>query len=102
MDDNVNSNSEFKGVNRSVQTGITEYYNMAHLWRWAVFRELGGARLEGLTVDGDGDGLCQNEAIGADKGGNSSKRVQLEIFSIDIGRTGFDELDVEVILLCDG
>lgn len=38
MDDNVNSNSEFKGVNRSVQTGITEYYNMAHLWRWAVFR----------------------------------------------------------------
>ena len=55
-----------------------------------------------LTVDSDGDGLRENEAVGALEGGDLSELVDLQVVGRDaLGRLGVDELDVEAILLCD-
>ena len=77
-----------------VQTGITECNSVSHLlkgkWGCSWFWE--------LTIDGNGDRLSQDEVIGAHEGRDSSERVELEVFGVDIWRSGFDEFDIEFVL----
>lgn len=55
-----------------------------------------------LTVDGDGNGLRENEAVGTLEGRDLAELVDLQVVGRDaLGRLGVDELDVEAILLCD-
>jgi hypothetical protein len=54
-----------------------------------------------LTVDRNGDDFGQVEAISTNKGRDTVERVDLEIFNFGLGRTGVDELDIEVVLLCN-
>ena len=63
-----------------------------------VWKGHGGAR---LTIDGNGNRLCQEEAIGADEGRNLCERVELEVLGVGNGSSGLDELNVELVLLCD-
>lgn len=51
-----------------------------------------------LTVDSNGNGLSQNEVIRADEGRHSSKRVKLAVLGADIGGSGFDQFNIEVVL----
>lgn len=56
-----------------------------------------------LTVDSDGNGLGENEAVGALKGRDLAELVDLEVVGRDaLGRLGVDKLNVEAVLLCDG
>lgn len=56
------------------------------------------------TVNGDGNGLSQDEAIGTDEGGDPAQRVELGVLStlvergVDIGLSR-DQLDVQAIAL---
>lgn len=55
-----------------------------------------------LTVDSDGNGLGENEAVGALEGRDLAELVDLQVVRRDaLGRLGVDELDVEAVLLCD-
>jgi len=57
-----------------------------------------------LTVDGDGENLRQNEAVGTDKGRNLSKTVGLGGVVLRISAlcgVGLDKLNVEVVHLRD-
>lgn len=56
-----------------------------------------------LTVDGDGDGLVEDEAVGALEGRDTAKLVELEVLGRDtVGGLRVDELDIEVVLLRNG
>lgn len=56
------------------------------------------------TVDGDGDGLSEDEAIGTNEGGDLAQRVELGVLSALVERgvhiaLSRDHLDVQVIAL---
>lgn len=56
-----------------------------------------------LTVDSDGNGLRENEAVGALEGGDLAELVELQVLLRDaLGGLGGDELDIEAVLLGDG
>ena len=56
-----------------------------------------------LTVDSDGHGLRENEAVGALEGGDLAELVELQVLLRDaLGGLGGDELDIEAVLLGDG
>ena len=58
--------------------------------------------MELLTVDGNGDGLREDEAISTLERGYLAELVELQVLSADaVGRDGLDEFNVEAILLCD-
>lgn len=51
-----------------------------------------------LTVDGDGNGLGEDESIGANKGWDLAEWVDLEKLGIDtVDDIGVDELEVDVV-----
>lgn len=55
-----------------------------------------------LTVDSDGNGLRENEAVGTLEGRDLAELVELQVVGRDtLGRLGLDELNVEAVLLCD-
>jgi len=54
-----------------------------------------------LTVDCDRNGLGQDEAIGANKGRDATQLVELQVFGVGNGNASFNELDVQVVLLCN-
>lgn len=55
-----------------------------------------------LTVDSDGDGLGENEAVLALEGGDLAELVELQVLGRNtLGGLSVDELDVEAVLLCD-
>lgn len=54
------------------------------------------------TVDGNGDALGENVAVGALEGGDLSELVQLEVLSgYTLGRLGVDNLKVKAVGLGD-
>lgn len=56
-----------------------------------------------LTVHSDGNGLRENEAVGALEGGDLAELVELQVLLRDaLGGLGGDELDIEAVLLGDG
>lgn len=57
----------------------------------------------GHTVNGNGDGLGEDETVGALKGGNLAELVELQVLGGDaIGGHGLDELKVKTVLLRNG
>jgi hypothetical protein len=50
-----------------------------------------------LTVDGNGNGLGQDVAIGADKDGNLGQRVELEELGSRVDGVDNDSLDVQTV-----
>lgn len=55
-----------------------------------------------LTVDSDGDGLRENEAVSALEGRDLAELVELQVLLRDtLGGLGSDELDIEAVLLRD-
>jgi hypothetical protein len=55
-----------------------------------------------LTVDSNGNGLGENEAVGTLEGRDLAELVELQVLGRDtLGRLSGDELDVEAVLLCD-
>lgn len=76
-------------------TGITEYDNMTHPLVVGVID--GWYR---LTVDRNGDDLCQDPAVRCLKGWDSLQRVELLVLSREtVRRVGLDEFNVEVVFL---
>ena len=57
---------------------------------------------EARTVNGNGNGLSQEEAIRAHEGWNSIERVEFEVFGICSGRLDLYKFNVEIVGLCDG
>ena len=58
---------------------------------------------EQLTVDGNGDGLAEDEAVGTLEGGDLAELVELQILGRDaIGGHSLDELEVKTVLLRNG
>ena len=56
-----------------------------------------------LTVDSDGNGLREDEAVGALEGGDLAELVELQVVLRDaLGGLGGDELDIEAVLLGHG
>ena len=54
------------------------------------------------TVDSDGDGFGEDEAISALEGGNLSELVELQVLGGDaLGWLSVNELDVEAVRLRD-
>jgi len=51
------------------------------------------------TVDGDGDHLSQDEAVGANEGRYTIERVELDVLEILGRRSGLDQLNIELVLL---
>jgi hypothetical protein len=86
----INGQQEF-------QTGITV------LIIWLIFKEE-QKRIEAVcehTVDSNGHRLSQDVSICANKGRNSAQGIELEVFDVLNGRSSLDELNIEVIGLCD-
>ena len=55
-----------------------------------------------LTVHSDGNGLGENEAIGALEGGDLAELVELQVVGRHaLGGLGVDKFDIEAILLRD-
>ena len=55
-----------------------------------------------LTVDSDGDGLRENEAVGTLESGNLAELVELQVLGRDtLSRLSVDKFNVKTILLCD-
>ena len=55
-----------------------------------------------LTVDSDGDGLRENEAVSTLESRDLAKLVDLQILGRDaLGRLSVDKFDVKTVLLCD-
>lgn len=58
--------------------------------------------LIGRTVDGNGNALGENVAVGALESRDLSELVQLEVLSRDtLGRLSVDNLKIELVGLCD-
>lgn len=86
-------NQNIRNFNTWFQTGITDSYNSS----------LKKTKNKvALTVHGDGDGLGENEAILALKGGHLAELVQLQVLLREaLGGLSVDKLDIESVLLCD-
>jgi len=57
---------------------------------------------KGPTVDGNGNALGENVAIGTLKGRDFTELVELQILGRDtLGRLSVDNLELEVVCLCD-
>jgi hypothetical protein len=55
------------------------------------------------TVDGDGNALGEDVAVGTLEGGDLAELVELEVLGVDtLGRLGVNNVKVEVVGLCDG
>ena len=55
------------------------------------------------TVDGNGNALGEDVAVGALEGGDLAELVDLEVLGVDtLGRLGVNNVKVEVVGLCDG
>ena len=56
-----------------------------------------------LTVDSNGNGLAENEAVGALEGRDLAELVELQVLGGDaFSRHGLDELKVKTVLLRNG
>lgn len=56
-----------------------------------------------LTVDGNGDALDQDVAVGALEGGHLAELVELAVVIADaLGRLGVDDVELEVVGLGHG
>jgi hypothetical protein len=55
------------------------------------------------TVDGNGNALGEDVAVGTLEGGDLAELVELEVLSLDtLGRLGVNDVKVEAVGLCDG
>ena len=55
------------------------------------------------TVDGNGNALGEDVAVGTLEGGDLAELVELEVLSVDtLGRLGVNDVKVEAVGLCDG
>ena len=54
------------------------------------------------TVDGDGNALVESVAISTNEGWDFAELVKLQVFSRNtLGRLGLNDLEVDVVCLCD-
>lgn len=64
---------------------------------------MGGCRNWQRTVDGNGNALGEDVAVGTLEGGDLAELVELEVLSLDtLGRLGVNDVKVEAVGLCDG
>ena len=55
------------------------------------------------TVDGNGNALGEDVAVGTLEGGDLAELVELEVLGLDtLGRLGVNDVKVEAVGLCDG
>jgi hypothetical protein len=65
--------------------------------------EVCGCRNWQRTVDGNGNALGEDVAVGTLEGGDLAELVELEVLSLDtLGRLGVNDVKVEAVGLCDG
>jgi len=66
---------------------------------WRVWTRRIGQR----TVDGNGNALGEDVAVGTLEGRDLAELVELEVLSLDtLGRLGVNNVKVEAVGLCDG
>lgn len=62
-----------------------------------------GCRNWQRTVDGNGNALGEDVAVGTLEGGDLAELVELEVLGLDtLGRLGVNDVKVEAVGLCDG
>jgi hypothetical protein len=60
-------------------------------------------RIGQRTVDGNGNALGEDVAVGTLEGGDLAELVELEVLGVDtLGRLGVNNVKVEAVGLCDG
>ncbi|TIA29845.1 hypothetical protein D6C78_09973 [Aureobasidium pullulans] len=65
--------------------------------------EVCGCRNWQRTVDGNGNALGEDVAVGTLEGGDLAELVELEVLGLDtLGRLGVNDVKVEAVGLCDG
>jgi hypothetical protein len=68
--------------------------------RGGAFR---GGTIGQRTVDGNGNALGEDVAVGTLEGGDLAELVELEVLGVDtLGRLGVNNVKVEAVGLCDG
>lgn len=66
--------------------------------KWCEFF---ASRTASLTVDGNGNGLGESEAVLANEGGDLAKTVGLEVLSVGVALLGLDDVELDVVRLGD-